>query len=185
MKRRYRPFPYVDVLTDLLAGKGYESTAKKFDYFEADKPDPTKRFRTLLRHARNVGFKHGDRIERFPEFTRQGEPIFRNGQRSPFISSLMPRKRARKLPETQSKIKLVYDKPTGRAPANTVMMVVDQAHKSVTLQVPHPNAAVSLDGLLKALSPLSGKPKKSLFETESEHGLGWVHDPTPYTGHKS
>jgi hypothetical protein len=89
-KRTYKAFPYLAVLSHLLAGKGYDATAKKFGYFEPDKADSTKSFRAHLHRARTAGFKYNDRTVRFPAFTRDGEPLFSKEQaKDPVINGLL------------------------------------------------------------------------------------------------
>jgi hypothetical protein len=157
MKRPYRSFPYVDVLTHLLAGNGYESTAKKFEYFEADKPDPTKRFRTLLRHARKVGFMHEGKRERFPEFTRQGKPIFTGGRRSPFITSLMPRKRVVKPKATEAdlyEVKASFETLPRWRSNNTVLFMLNEDKDRLNIHVPQLHTSVCFYELTKAISAL-------------------------------
>jgi hypothetical protein len=159
-KRPYREFPNIEVLKYLLAGNGYRATAEKFGYLDPDSHDPTKRFRTLLRHKRNKGFEHERRVVHFPEFDREGRVI---GKLTPFIKSLVPvirRKPAAKKSEV-AKVKLLRG-VRGRLPENTLGVVVDLKSKRTTLWTMNGKTTILTDDLYRILggAVFMQKPKK-------------------------
>jgi hypothetical protein len=186
MPRPYRQFPYIEVLTDLLAGKGYRETAEKFGYLELDKPDPTKSFRTLVRHARNKGFEHqGERVI-YPRFSRDGQPVFGPGEMTPLMKSLLPvgatrikkpRPKRKADPSGLAKVKVVDVLPKGRHQANTLYVILNPDKTTVTLKVPGPDTVVSLEELLKALKPEPPPAKSSLFSDEEIDDLDTFREP--------